>query len=332
MVSVHCASNSEIFVLVITHDSSLTPDTLFLEETLLERDVFSSGCGSPVSKNGNAQNTDTPEIVNDLQTLHGIHIYDVDEWLTKCVGDCETNELNDDKNVAAVSQVHEETINKGPDDDDDELPVQIRIQRACKIMVKSKAIGSFQKPSPPIIYKKKGSSSLSPLYTLLTPPATSVLLKLKLLVSLGTPVCSWASSSCVTHIHEGACPGRSNLFSTSEVAPLTGCLSHSIARLPMTHSKGIGMRGGKKNKMAMNAGYTMSSKTLFPPPPITSTYPHPQHTRYFLHFKSHPSEPRQFPSTTIQWEHLTWYFAEILKQDYLEDENRVGKCCFMINS
>ena len=82
---------------------------------------------------GNEQDTDTPEIVNDLQTLqHDIQANDVDEWIAKCDEDCETNEeLNDDQIVAAVSQVDEETVNEEPDDED-EPPASVSHTEAKK--------------------------------------------------------------------------------------------------------------------------------------------------------------------------------------------------------
>nr|CAD7202398.1 unnamed protein product [Timema douglasi] len=42
----------------------------------------------------------------------------------------------------------------------------------------------------------------------------------------------------------------------SKAAPLASYLSHSIARLPMSHSNGRGKRGGKKNEKATNVRYT----------------------------------------------------------------------------
>nr|CAD7262960.1 unnamed protein product [Timema shepardi] len=77
----------------------------------------------------------------------------------------------------------------------------------------------------------------------------------------------------------------------------------------MTHSK----RGGKKKEKATDAEYT-----LFPPPAITPTC-HTLNTPD--HASSLPSNPRQFLSIAIQWEHLTWDFAEILKQDSSKDED-----------
>ena len=66
---------------------------------------------------GNEQDTDTAEIVNDLQNLqHDIQVNDIDEWIAKYDEDCETNEeLNDDQIVAAILQVDEETVNEDPD-------------------------------------------------------------------------------------------------------------------------------------------------------------------------------------------------------------------------
>nr|CAD7457122.1 unnamed protein product [Timema tahoe] len=55
-----------------------------------------------------------------------------------------------------------------------------------------------------------------------------------------------------------------------------------------------------------------------PPPPITSTCPCPKYTRFSLHASSHPSDPKQFPSTATHWEHLTWDFAVLPKQNSLE--------------
>ncbi|CAG2055072.1 unnamed protein product [Timema podura] len=83
----------------------------------------------------------------------------------------------------------------------------------------------------------------------------------------------------------------------NHTAPLTGCLSHSIARFPMTHCKGRVRRGGKNHEKATDSGCTRHHPT--PSSPL-HRLPQPAHTLNTPDpTSSHSSDPRQFPSTAI---------------------------------
>nr|CAD7587434.1 unnamed protein product [Timema genevievae] len=107
-----------------------------------------------------------------------------------------------------------------------------------------------------------------------------------------------------------------------------GCLKYglkggsALGRLPLTlhrktsHDSLQGERkvGRKKERNPRTPDILYHRTPSYPLHPL----PQPAHDIStpdpHLHALSHPSDHGQFPSTTIQWEHLTWEFAEILNK------------------
>ncbi|CAG2065234.1 unnamed protein product, partial [Timema podura] len=81
-----------------------------------------------------------------------------------------------------------------------------------------------------------------------------------------------------------------------QVAPLADCLSCSIARVPWLTPR--------KEEREIHGRLIHIIQHPPSPSPLPSTCSRPQYTRSSLHAFSHPTDPRQFPTTAIQWEHL----------------------------